>query len=370
LNPRFTLADSYRDPIAVDETVPWRTTGLKSAGLRIGWRCIGKIYDPDGRKAEAGCASVGSNARLAKGHLVHANARVGARIRGEAYIFVDLWSEQVGATAFDLRLSGEALELIRNEVCKQIEHEVTYFSKDGVKIEQEFLEINLPDFIVRHSDPGKVRARLATYHGKRVYGEDPYPTLVLDGGRLRLGPEFPGVIGAVRRFLEDETSDRAIKSLLTPLKQRQRSQIPFATAMVLLGTWVLPLQVWAVALVALVLLVFLFFSVYPSRQVGWRVIAREPASIAMWGFFGIGAFGIGYAICALLDPAALGPVNSLGYPFLVSTGLGIAGGILGDNPKGAALILAHVQLLLFLGGLMGVVAVLLEISDNTRRREQ
>jgi hypothetical protein len=96
---------------------------------------------------------------------------------------------------------------------------------------------------------------------------------------------------------------------------------------------------------------------------------RQTATLATVGFFGIGVFGVAYAVCALLESDALGEsIATLGYPFLVSTGVGVAGGILGGNPRGAARIIAHIQLLFFLSSLIGVAAVLFRIDRGVRRR--
>ena len=66
--------------------------------------------------------------------------------------------------------------------------------------------------------------------------------------------------------------------------------------------------------------------------------SSQCRTVATFGFFEIGIFGLLYGSCALAacdkalnnEPAR----SSLGYLFLVATGLGIAGGIIGDNPVG------------------------------------
>jgi hypothetical protein len=69
----------------------------------------------------------------------------------------------------------------------------------------------------------------------------------------------------------------------------------------------------------------------------------------------------------ILEPSTPGAAHivSLGYRFLVSVALGVSVGVLGSIPTAAALI-AHVQLLIFLMGLVGVVALLLRIDTNLR----
>jgi hypothetical protein len=49
--------------------------------------------------------------------------------------------------------------------------------------------------------------------------------------------------------------------------------------------------------------------------------------------------------------------------------MGLAGGIVGDSLAGAALRVAHVQLLLFLGGLTALIARILRIDALLRDRQ-
>ena len=113
--------------------------------------------------------------------------------------------------------------------------------------------------------------------------------------------------------------------------------------------------------------VLMGWALWPARNLGFRRVAQQGVTLVTFGFFGIGFFGILYATCALLSDEAFGHVTRLGYPFLFSTSLGVAGGVLGE-PKGFARVLTHIQLLLFMSALISVIAVVLGIERNVRRQ--
>jgi hypothetical protein len=369
---RFTIHDGSHPVFDLKESLPWAGVPLEPNGgrLRIGMRKVGRVTNVGGAKTQLAGSAIGSGEWLMKGNLVRVSAKVELEDDFYGWLALDLWMERPGETASDVGRAWGVLWDTYQTVLARVEQIAGAVGSDFVG--QEFLEIRLPRFLSQLTDSDKVKARLAAldkeYGDKEYYFRNEYPTVKLEGRQLRLGPEPEGVIKAAQRFLEEETGNRAHHPDPTPAEQRRRWRIPMTTAAVLLGTWFFPNKIWSISLVSLMLLGLLASSVYPARKIGWRAIFRDPTTIATVGFFGIGVFGIGYAICAMVDDEAIGHVTRLGYPFLVSTGLGVAGGILGDNPKGFALVWAHVQLLLFLSGLMSAIIAVVGIARDARDR--
>lgn len=358
---------------SLNEDNPWSGSvgRLKQSALLLGWRCVSII--PPGRIGHAESFKQSSNGRYARsthGHKVNVSVRSETKSEIEMALVIDLWTHRPRSTSSDIQQASEALDIVRKEVAEQIDLGDDIRLPWSLRREQEFLEVKLPRFVARHLSIPNARARIAPHLERDEYRYmGPLPTLQVTRGTLRLGPEPPGAVEGVRRFLDEETSEKATDAILTSHRYHRWSWVPVAMAGLLVLTWCFPLRPWSVALVAGLLLGLMILAVLPARDVGWRQILRKTTVVAALGFFGIGVFGVAYAVCALTSEDALGRhVTRLGYPFLVSTGLGVAGGILGDNPTGVARILAHVQLLLFLSGLIGVVAMLLRIDRGVRPR--
>jgi len=266
----------------------------------------------------------------------------------------------------EIQRAAEALENVRKQIDAHLGVDVD--TDLELKKGQEFIEIGLPRYVARHLDTGRAKAAITSHLRTSARRQESVPSLEVAGRSLKLGPETEGTIDAVRRFLDEETSEAAKDALLATSPYERLSWIPIFMAALLVVTWAFPLRRWTILMFAFLLLALMGLAVTPARDVGWRTTLRQSRTIAALGFFGIGVFGIAYSVCALVSEEALGHVTRLGYPFLVSTGLGVAGGLLGDNPRGAALVIAHIQLLLFLGGLIGVVATLLRIERAVRQR--
>jgi len=101
--------------------------------------------------------------------------------------------------------------------------------------------------------------------------------------------------------------------------------------------------------------------------VGFKSILGRTSIVTTFGFYGIVVFGLIYAVFALTNSEALGQTATLGYPFLVSTSLGVAGGLLGEA-KGPVRIVIHIQLLLFLSGLMAALLILIRVRRDVGTR--
>jgi hypothetical protein len=364
--PRFIIKGGRE--FALEEYPPWRNSAqkLKRSALRIGWRCVSRIPAGLIQQAEDFVVSSGGlYVRSALGHDVNVSGRL-ERSPNEydLTLVVDLWTRCPRSTGVCIQRAAEVLDKIRAEVNSRVGLGLGFTWT--LKKEQEFLDVKPPRFVLRAMTREDAIAAITSRMTEEKYRyRDPLPTMELAQGRLKLGPEPEGAVDAVRRYLQEETSEKTKESILESSSYHQ--WISPAMAGVLLATWMLPLKAWSVGLVAFLLVALMVVAILPVRYVGWSTIFHQTTTVASLGFFGIGVFGIAYSLCALVSDD-LGPVTRLGYPFLVSTGLGVAGGILGDNPKGIARILAHVQLLLFLGGLVGVFAVLLRIERGIRER--
>jgi hypothetical protein len=240
-----------------------------------------------------------------------------------------------------------------------------------LRTEQEFLDVRLARFIARYLNTDQAKEEIVRRQGERTRDdlnyEEKLPTLRVSGNRLRFGPEPVGNVDAFRSYLSDETSEDATIARLTPRTLRLWSWIPVLMAAALVASWSLPLQNWSIAVASIVFAFLMVLTILPARTIGWQTLFRQTTAVAATGFFGIAIFGLAYAARAIAGGEELRNVTSLGDPFLTSTGLGVAGGILDEYPKGAARIIAHLQLLLFLSGLIGVVAVLLRIDRSVRR---
>jgi hypothetical protein len=363
---RFVIYSDY-GRFALPEDLPWSDVPhtkfvWRRAPLRLGGRysaTISSIY----RDVVAALAP-SSPIWTAHEKDVHVKLQI---IKDDSHdnllLLVDLWTQADEASVEDIEHCERALAEVLNRVAASLNVNFTL----RMEKRQEFIEYKLPARISRKHNILQIRAAIASKIRSFLGFKDQLPTLSLIDRQLKFGPEPPGNVNAFRQFLEAEIPART-RQKETPVN-RLWSFVPVAMAAVLVLTWWLPLRIWSICLVAGMLITLMSTSLWPARVVGFRSVLRRTATTASLGFFGIGAFGVAYAIRALQGDD-LGVVDTLGYPFLVSAGVGIAGGILGENPKGAARIIAHIQLLLFLGGLIGIVAVLLRIDRGVRQRRE
>jgi hypothetical protein len=367
---RFVIKhDSYGE-ITLGEEYPWIkiAANRKRPGSLLGWRCVAFVPVLSEKARRFVESSRGAPAYVSVGHIVNVSLQ-SRPILGNYFtpVVADIWTAGNSNTPDEIREAEEALE----NVHKQLESSLGLTYHWALKKEVEFLEIRLPRFVAEHLHTSRAEAaimsRLARLRDNYKF-KGSLPSLHVVGTSLVIGPEPEGVVDAIRDFLDKETSERAKSLLLQSQAYRRMPWMPIFMAGLLLLTWALPLRIWSVVLVAILQLLILAIVMFPVRNVGWRTALRRTGTMATAGLFGIGAFGIAYSICALISDTDLGHVTRLGYPFLVATGLGVSVGILGENPNGAARVIAHVQLLLFLGGVIGAVAVLLRIDRNVGQR--
>lgn len=363
---RFVVGAGTPAAFSLNHVPPWdRFVHRPSRNVAIvGWRYVCKVYPIDVNSARAFVERQSHNpTRLVRGREI--------RIRGEqksfglydTYLVVDIWARQRFRDIGDLRDLRGVVEQARREVA----FELSLQREQDLQAMQEFFACVLPTFLARRLN-NSVRARtaLGALLERDGRAEDSLASVRLEGRLLQLGPEPPGALAAVQLWLEQEDHNRG--SPAAPAPSRLANLVPLAMALVVLSSWAAPLRPRYVTLLGAIAALLLTLGFLPARRSGIRRTITMPSTIAAIGFFAIAAFGIAYSVCAIVDPGSLGhDVKSLGYPFLVATGLGVAGGILGDNPTGAARVIAHLQLLLFLGGLAGVVSVLLGIHRASKR---
>jgi len=255
-----------------------------------------------------------------------------------------------------------------DEFRRQCARSLGCFPEQDLEQHQEFLDVKLPRLVSRCINADRVRVAIA---GKmpRTFPTPDLPTISTANRRLKFGPEPKGAIQASESYLLQETSNETKETELKSGRFKNRTWVPVAMGVAMVASWRLPLSWWALILVSAIQLALFIWFIWPARDVGFSTIFRKTTTVVTTGIFGIVIFGIAYAVCALTtNDFNFGEAPKLGNPFLVSTGLGVCGGILGDSPTGAALVIAHIQLLLFLSGIAGIVATVLRIDRGTRQR--
>lgn len=366
MSSRFVISEGGVSLTLLEEA-PWGASKLRFA-FRLGWRCA--CYLPTGlidSAEEFSRSPQNSSIWMARGRAVNVFVQCGpkAKLGTGMGLIADFWVEGSRSTSDEIKEARDALEIVCSELNALLNLSSNY--SWHLKIRQEFFEVKLPNSLAYRLDTVRAKAALKSKFNASSPYDQSLPTLQLHGNRLQTGPEPPGVIDALWRYLKEEMGDTATTVSLKSTPFRYMSYIPIIMAAMLVATWLLPLKAWSVTLAGATFVILMGMALFPAHYIGWRTLFRQTFAVATFGFFGIAVFGVAYAVRAIVSDE-LGPVTKLGYPFLVSTSLGIAGGIIGDSPKGIAQIIAHIQLLLFLSGLLSVVAVLLKINRNVRQR--
>lgn len=354
---------------ALPGTPPWGCENLpREMDIRVGWRCLGRRYsvhssDLPGR--------LDTNRRFHTRQTdVNVLVRYLAPTNGDGYgLLVDLWGEARGASGRAIERLTVAFESVKRELI----HAVGDLRFNELKTEQEFIRVRLPKPVADNlrseaRAPYAIGAYLESDKSRRLT-----PTIV--GQELMLGPEASGVVAAVRRFLDAEAIETRLDGRDsqhdTNFFDRKVAGSAVMLAVLLVRTWWQPLDVESLIMNGVLASVVMATAMMLSSGRGLRGKLSQAGVAASLGFYSVHAFGTAYAICELLQPGSLGAgIHKLGYAFLLATGVGIAGGVIGDSPTGFARIVAHVQLLLFIGGVGSIIAVVLRIrADMVRRSE-
>ncbi len=358
---RFVIRYGSEPEVALSDKPPWRrhSQSNKTIDFRVGWRCANELPYDGGNSIEQFLSGIRQrNFRWIEGYKVYVAAAI-VPAKDPSYLVIDLWLQGT----FDLPNSLAKALSILEDCRKQIDAELHNTFSRHQERKQDFVEVKLPNFLSQSLTPEVATGFISRHRKGNIYKL--IETVEIKNDWLFVGPEEPETIEAVTDFLAKDGSVKARQRVAASFESQKLS--PFIIVLVVMLTWFFPLRGWSVGLISAALLAILGWTIYPVRYVGWRTMLGQPSYIAATGFFGISAFGVAYAICALLSDRSLGPVDRLGYPFLLATSLGVAGGVLG-NPEGIIRVLIHIQLLLFLGWLIGLVAVLFRIERDVARR--
>jgi hypothetical protein len=361
--PKFTFAPGGSYESVLPNDVPWSDDGGHAS--RIAWRCAVCIPPGSVDRAQQFVDRLDGHAVWGRlGYKVHLVAKVLKSPSASAglvlgfVVLVNLWVE-IGrmATARTISDAEGALEAVREQVSISLCAASDLNQEWSLSIRQEFAYIRLPTR--RQISTQNLWSALASLllTGRR---EVSFPTLSIAGNTVRFGPEPLGAIDALRKFLAQERMGGDARD---PTKPSHSAWIaPLSLAGLMLLAWLVPISWPSVLLTSLLLAGMFAYQVQHTLAFGRRGWWERPPVVSSLGLFGIAVFGLGYAFCWLRDPNALPDAHSLGYAFLVSVGVGVAGGVIGDHaPAGSARVLAHIELLLYLGGIAAIVALLLNL---------
>lgn len=129
-------------------------------------------------------------------------------------------------------------------------------------------------------------------------------------------------------------------------------------ACVLVLSWLLPLEWWALAIVGGLSTLILAAVALAYRRLGGRLLTK-PALLAASVMWAIAVFAVAYGWLALVQVHSVqtngtAAPTSVGVVALLASAMGIAGGEVGVHVQEGARIVAHVQLLVVLGAVAGV----------------
>ena len=268
-----------------------------------------------------------------------------------------VWTEMPGASSEDVRLAGEEL---KESLAFASRHLDRTFDRAFRATTTAYVSIALSEADVQALD----RRRLGTMIG---------PAAELDVRRLRVGNDADA-IGSIERFLrnrERERRDELRASRLRP-KPSDRHQFiyPLMLGAALLATWLFPITGWTAwiglgaAICFFTIVIARLLATYEDRW-SLELFKRGPI-VASAGLTGIFLFGIFYAVIAIAREDALPEATRLGDAYLLSTSLGVAGGLIGGELSPVARFVAHIQLLfIVLGGIVAAAIALLELLNRT-----
>jgi hypothetical protein len=129
-------------------------------------------------------------------------------------------------------------------------------------------------------------------------------------------------------------------------------------ACVLVLSWLLPLEWWALTIVGGLSTLILAAVALAYRRLGRRLLTK-PALVAASVMWAIAVFTVAYGWLALeqvhsVQTNGTAAPTSVGVVALLASAMGIAGGEVGVHVQEGARIVAHVQLLVVLGAVAGV----------------
>jgi len=233
---------------------------------------------------------------------------------------------------------------------------------------QEFVVLDLPGSLSpRTSEQVAVELHRLNDDAVRKSGAPSIElnTLTVTNRRITFGPEVPGALKALHDYLEEQ--ERLVQTEPIPAPTATTMVVPWVLAGLLLATWILPLTPMLLGSAFGTMCIPMGFLIWKARDVGWKGHFLRTGTLSAVALFTIAFFGLLYGICALTGSGQPAAQARLGEPFLIATSLGLAGGVVGEALSGPALVIAHIQLLLFLGSLAALLAAVLRIDDGFKR---
>lgn len=232
-------------------------------------------------------------------------------------------------------------------------------------VEYEFIDLRLPDAIRGPLDDDVVRSALRA-QDRDLAREFTSSVASHSQMRLSVGPEKPGAILAVARYVEERLR-AASYGVFDSKGYRRLLLVPPAMAACLVLSWFLPLN-WPCTLawfglfaVLLGIVVATLWRKVPPRHFFLR--ARTGSALF---FFVIAAFATAYAVADLFDPNVLASDKAtnvgLGNAYLVATGITFTAGVLTAPLKGLGLQIAHVQMIVFMATIVNVAIAILRLE--------
>lgn len=362
---------------------PW-TENRKPPSLRIGLRrfCWAWRDVKDPRDYSDAIAKIQST-RLSGMYTIHQkafrvdHAQSATNGKHEKVCFgIEVWVTSRRATSECIRAIIEIIENVSiPDLFKQlagVKNGLNLLSNVDTGFEegavQEFIDVRTPS-VLGAIDQGVLRNRLVRC--SRSSGTA-FLTATFTRRRLTFGPERAGAIMSASKYLEQCNDAAATDKIFNSEAYSWIPWIPLLMAVMLPLTWISPLKWPDLAVWMFAYAVLMAAAVLPwlRGEVLGRYVFYRGRTVAAGFFFVVALFATAYAIAALFpgDPLGRPAPTQLGYAYLVSTGMTFTVGLLGGALSGSALIIAHVQMIVFLSAVGTAAATIFQIERNTRSR--
>ena len=280
--------------------------------------------------------------------------------KGEGVEIVELSGARKVASPEDLDLLRTALKQARQDITSALNTD--WDVRTELRVATEFAFVTLPQWLASNLAAGVIDAALSL----------PQPSVVtLIDEHLAVGPAKEGALKTLHDYLDVQFRAARRGEILDRIGGSSPMHAPWTLVALLLGTWLFRLEPLTLLIAAAAMTVPIVILAFQARATGWRLYLQRAGALTAIALYSIALFGVAYGACALANRAhnpAAAP-EPLGNAFLIATSMGLAGGVVGDALSGAALRVAHVQLLLFLGGLTALLARVLRIEALLSARQ-
>lgn len=320
--------------------------GVDLSGMAIGHRyTVRSKYDPPA--FDRFLTTFGAESEWPVGReVIHALAH-----KADGGESIELSVQRESASPEDLALMQEALEQVRTHLTSAIWPR--YVAEAELSMTGEFAFVELPTWLESFLTSDMATAAVDA------------STVSVSNGTLSFGPEHEGSLDSLQRFLakqykaarEGERLDRTAGATAMP--------VAWILVALLLVTWFVKLGAVTLLAAGVAMTLPIAFLAWQARAIGWRLYLLRPGAVTAVALYSVCLFGLAYGVCALDATKS----EALGNSFLIATSMGLAGGVVGESLTGAALRVAHVQLLLFLGGMSVLIARVLRIDAVLKNRQ-